>query len=55
MAEYSNDNAHFIEPPKPIGYLYHPATQTTIAVFGKINKFQRWMIKFCFGLRYEKI
>ena len=55
MAMINHGEAHFTEPPKPIGYLHHPATQTTIAVFHSINWFQRWMIELCFGLRYEKI
>lgn len=55
MAEINNGEARFIEPPKPIGYLQHPAIHTTIAVFHPINWFQRWMIKLCFGFRYEKI
>lgn len=40
---------------EPIAYLVHNPTHTKIAVFHKINRWQRWWIKFCFGLVYEKI
>lgn len=39
----------------PIGYLVHEPTHTTIAVFKPINFWQRWWIKFCFGLKYEEV
>lgn len=39
--------------PEPIGYLRHKPTHTTISVYRKINRFQRLMMKWCFGLEYE--
>ena len=38
----------------PIGYLVHEHTHSKIAVFKPINRWQRWWIKFCFGLKYEE-
>ena len=40
---------------EPIAYLVHKPTQTKIAVFHPINRWQRWWIKICFGLEYEKL
>ena len=40
---------------EPIAYLSHKSTNTKIAVFHKINRWQRWWIKFCFGLKYEEV
>ena len=40
---------------EPIAYLCHKPTHSKIAVFHKINFWQRWWIKICFGLKYEKL
>ena len=42
----------FIKPEKPVAYLQHEATKTQISVYKKINRFQRFMIRICFGLKY---
>lgn len=42
------------KPLIPIAHLYHAPTHTTLAVYHKINRFQRWMIRWCFGLKYTK-
>lgn len=42
-----------IENPQPIGYLQHDATHSKISVFKHINWFQRRMLYWCFGLKYE--
>lgn len=47
-------NQSKIEVPQEIGYLKHEQTKTSIAVFSKINWFQRLMIRLCFGLKYVK-
>lgn len=39
----------------PIGYLVHEPSHTKIAVFKPINRWQRWWIEFCFGLKYEEL
>lgn len=39
----------------PIGYLWHEPTFTSIAVYHKIPKIQRWFIKTCFGLVYDNM
>lgn len=39
---------------KPIGYLVHKPTHSSIAVFTPIGWFKRLMIRWCFGLEYNK-
>lgn len=43
----------YIKSPQPIGYLRHDATNSVISVFKHINWFQRRMLYWCFGLKYE--
>ena len=43
------------QPPRPIAYLIHEATNTQICVYKKINMFQRLMIRVCFGMKYKTI
>lgn len=51
----SSDRSSCLQKPlTPIGYLRHAPTHTTLAVYHKINRFQRWMIRWCFGLKYTK-
>lgn len=38
-----------------IGLLIHKPTGRTIAVYRPIPRLQRLMLRWCFGLRYEKI
>lgn len=45
----------FINIEKPVAYLRHEPTKTQIAVYRKINRFQRFMIRICFGLKYVKL
>lgn len=45
----------FINIEKPIGYLQHKPTKCQFAVYRKINRFQRFMIRICFGLKYIEI
>lgn len=40
--------------PEPIGYLEHEATHSCISVYKKINAFQAFMMRICFGLKYIK-
>lgn len=51
----NNKNYAHIEQPKVIAQLIHESTKTAISVYKPINRFQRWMIKWCFGLKYVKI
>lgn len=44
-----------IEFEKPIAWLEHEATHQNIAVYEKINRFQRFMIRVCFGLKYREL
>lgn len=39
---------------KPIGYLLHEPTKTHIPVYKPISRFKALMIKWCFGLKYER-
>lgn len=41
--------------PKPIGRLIHIPTHHTIAVYKPISRFKRLMLRWCFGLKFEKI
>ena len=45
----------FIKLEKPVAYLKHEATGVQIGVYKKINRFQRFMIRICFGLKYYQI
>lgn len=48
-------NARMLEKmDEPIGCLRHEPTRVCISVYKKINIFQQWMLRMCFGLRYEK-
>ena len=40
--------------PKPIGYLNVPYISQHIAVFTKISWFKKMMLKYFFGITYEK-
>ena len=41
-------------PPKPIGYLNVPYISQHVAVFTKISWFKKKMLKYFFGIIYEK-
>ena len=41
-------------PPKPIGYLNVPYISQHIAVFSEISWFKKKMLKYFFGITYEK-
>ena len=41
-------------PPKPIGYLEHEESKTRIPVFKYIGWFRRCMLRWCFGVKYNK-
>lgn len=40
--------------PKPIGYLNMPYISLRISVFSKISWFKKKMLKYFFGIIYEK-
>lgn len=40
---------------KPIGYLLHEPTKTKVHVYKPISRFKAFMIKLCFGFKYNKI
>ena len=44
----------WINIEKQHAFLKHEATKTQIAVYKKMNLFQRFMIRICFGLKYIK-
>lgn len=50
-----NQACHIIPSPEPVAQLIHEPTHTVISVYQTMNWFQRWMIKWCFGLKYQKI
>ena len=41
--------------PDPIGQLVHEPTMTRLSVYKPISRFKRIMLRWCFGLKYEKI
>lgn len=46
--------AHILTP-QPIGRLEHEPTGYSLAVYKPISRFKRIMLRWCFGLKYEKI
>ena len=44
-----------IKLPDPIGQLVHEPTHVEIAVYKPISRFKRIMLKWCFGLKFEKV
>jgi hypothetical protein len=48
------EESTFIEI-KPIGYLKHESTGYSLAVYKPISRFKRLMLRWCFGLKFEKI
>ena len=44
-----------IKLPDPIGQLVHEPTMSRISVHKPISRFQRLMLRWAFGLKYEKI
>lgn len=52
--QYEISKACKIQIPEVYGYLTHEPTKTKIAVYNPIGKFKRFMINWCFGLKYEK-
>lgn len=44
-----------INMSKPIGQLIHEPTHRIIAVYKPISRFKALMLKWCFGLKFEKI
>ena len=51
----SDLNGYMVQtPPKPIGYLEHEESKTRIQVFKHIGWFRRCMLRWCFGVKYNK-
>ncbi len=44
-----------IKLPDPIGHLVHEPTMSRISVHKPISRFKLLMLKWCFGLKFEKI
>ena len=49
------DAGYNIKLPDPIGQLVHEPTMTTIKVYKPISRLKRIMLRWAFGLKYEKI
>lgn len=43
-----------IKLPDPIGRLVHEPTMTRLSVYKPISRFKALMLKWCFGIKYEK-
>lgn len=41
--------------PRPIGYLRHEPTGYSLAVYKPISRFRALMLRWCFGVKFEKI
>lgn len=50
-----NGCSHKTKIMKPIGYLRHEPTNTSITVYKPISRFKALMLRWCFGLKYEKL
>lgn len=48
-------NGTTIKVPMPIGYLKHAPTGYSLAVYKPISRFKALMLRWCFGLNFEKI
>lgn len=44
-----------VEPMASIGRFVHEPTHVVIAVYKPISRFKRLMLRWCFGLKFEKI
>ena len=53
-AKASDLNGRIVQTPKPIGYLEHEESKTRIPVFKRIGWFHRCMLRWCFGVKYQK-
>lgn len=40
---------------EPIGSLYNEKIKTSLQVWSKINLLQRFLLRICFGFKYEKL
>ena len=40
---------------KPVGWLIYEPTHHKIAVYKPISHFKRFMLRWCFGLKFEKV
>lgn len=45
----------FLKSITPIGHLRHGPTGYSLAVYKPIPRLKRLMLRWCFGLKYEKI
>ncbi|WP_290437774.1 hypothetical protein [Muribaculum intestinale] len=48
-------NCHLVVPPNPVGYLKHEPTGCSLAVYKPISRFHALMLRWCFGVKFEKI
>lgn len=48
-------NGATIKVTAPIGYLRHEPTGYSLAVYKPISRFKRLMLRWAFGLKFEKI
>lgn len=49
------DAGYNIKLPDAIGQLVHEPTMSRISVYKPISRFKRLMLRWCFGLKFEKI
>lgn len=52
VGRWGPSNTSFFK--EPIAYLRHEYTGINISVYKEIPKLQRWFLKKCFGLTYDK-
>ena len=52
---FHNGCSHKIKITTPVGYLEHKPTGSRISVYEPISRFKALMLRWCFGLKYEKL
>lgn len=52
---FRNGCSYKIKIMQPVGYLKHEPTGYAIAVYKPISRFKALMLRWCFGLKYEKL
>lgn len=49
------ETEYHLNMPTPIGRFIHEPTHHSLAVYKPISRFKRLMLRWCFGLKFEKI
>lgn len=55
IAAWGEAGYNTVKFPDPIGKLVHESTMSEISVYKPISRFKRLMLRWAFGLKFEKI